>query len=371
MKVSIAKCDSYEKEEVYKAVKKSIDLIGGIEKFVKKGQKVLIKPNLLRASKSDKRITTDPAVLDAVIRLVKPITNKICVGDSPAIQSTSFTMNVAGLKEICDKHKVHIVEFCSCKDYKFKSGKKLKGFQLEKEVMESDVIINLPKFKTHVFMTYTGAVKNLYGCITGVTKAALHFTFPKREDFAMMLLDLYEFTKPKVKLNIIDAVIGMEGNGPSNGIPRKLGFISASEDALVLDKIMCDIAKIRSNDVPILKLNRNKLNKTKMHVLGDKINIEKIIYPKTKSFFDSAPLFFSRFIRNNIRSKPKVNVQRCIACRDCVKICPAKTIKIINRKAFIYIRKCIRCYCCHEVCPHNAIILKKPMLAKAYSVFKK
>ena len=363
-KVSIAKCDSYNKEDVYKAVKKAVDLIGGIEKFVKKDQKVLLKPNLLSASRVEKRITTDPAVLEAVIRLVKPITKKIYVGDSPAIQSTLLAVDVAGLKKICNKYNVEIADFEPCSDYKFREGKKLKGFQLATIVKEVDVIINLPKFKTHIFMTFAGAVKNLYGCISGLTKAALHFTFPRRTDFGMMLLDIYHFIKPQ--LNIMDAVIGMEGRGPANGKPKKLGFIAASSDALSLDWAICNLAKIDSGDVPILTLTKDK-----SEVVGDKVEIKNLEYPKTKTFFDSVPVFFARVIRNVLRSKPIVNTKKCTACENCVKICPAKTIKIINKKAYIIPKECIRCYCCHEICPYDAIDLKKPHLRKIYDRIRK
>ncbi len=362
-KVSIAKCDSYNKEEVYKAVKKAVDLIGGIEKFVKKDQKVLLKPNLLSASKVEKRITTDPAVLEAVIRLVKPITKKIYVGDSPAIQSTLLAVDVAGLKKICNKYNVEIADFEPYSNYAFKEGKKLKGFQLAKIVKEVDVIINLPKLKTHVYMTYTGAVKNIFGCISGLTKAALHFTFPGRKDFALMLLDVYYYVKPQ--LNIMDAVIAMEGAGPANGTPKKLGFIAASEDALSLDKAMCDLVKLK--EVPILVESKIK----KPEVIGDKVVVKNFRYIRTSTFFDKVPRFMEKPIRNNLRSKPVVNIEKCTACGNCVKVCPAKTIKVINKKAHIITKDCIRCYCCHEVCPYGAIDLREPLLRKIYDRIRK
>jgi uncharacterized protein (DUF362 family)/Pyruvate/2-oxoacid:ferredoxin oxidoreductase delta subunit len=366
IKVSVVKCNSYKKDEVYRTVKKAVDLIGGIEKFVKKDQKVLLKPNLLSACKVEKRVTTDPAIVEAVIRLLKPVTKNIFVGDSPAVHSTNKAMSSSGIKAICNKHNVEIADFSEFDNNKYPKGKKLKGFQIAKIVNDVDVIINLPKFKTHNYMVFTGAVKNLYGCISGAIKASLHFTFPKRTDFALMLLDLDNYLKPKVKLNIMDAVIGMEGPGPNNGYPRRLNFVSASEDSLALDKVMCEIVNIKEHDVPILQISEKKIRKKDIKTVGDKINVRNFNYPKSFTFFDVVPSSFGNILRNMLRSKPIIDKEKCKGCEECVVICPAKTIKIINTKAHILSRECIRCYCCHEICPYNAIRLKKPILYLFY-----
>ena len=363
MKVSVVKCDDYNYDDVYKAVKKSVDLIGGIEKFVAKGASVLIKPNILMAKLPERAVTTHPTVVKAVIELVKKQTDKIFVGDSPGYFDIYKVAKPTGIADVCKETNAKLVSFKEQVDIQFKEGKLIKHFEVGKIVKDVDVIINVPKLKTHAQAVFTGAVKNLFGCIYGKKKPQFHLKLPDYYKFNQMLVDLCEFIKPR--LNIMDAIVGMEGHGPSNGDPKKIGLLLASGNAYALDNTACKIAGIDEKQV-FTNVIAEKIYGNEISVVGEKVNDVKVrdfktIINRQKIAF-GLPRWLSDFIRNTTAAKPVVDREKCKACGNCIAVCPAKTIKMVDKKAHIYHDKCIRCYCCHEFCPYNAIELKKPLM---------
>ncbi len=251
-KISLIKCSSYQPEEVKAAVKRALDLLGGMSHFVQPGNKVLLKPNLLSAQPPEQAITTHPAVVEAVIELVKEAGGIPVLGDSPAgaIKSLDDFWSTTGMLEVCRRHDVELVSFERSGVYQ----KELNGkrYHIAKPVLDADVIINLPKLKTHSLTVMTGAVKNIYGVIPGLKKSMYHKQAPKPWEFSRLLVDIYALARPQ--LNIVDAIVGMEGFGPSAGRQRQLGMILAGSDGVAVDAWAAHLLGRKPLDIPTTKI---------------------------------------------------------------------------------------------------------------------
>ncbi|HLC96976.1 MAG TPA: DUF362 domain-containing protein [Candidatus Nanoarchaeia archaeon] len=230
--VALAKCSSYDSEEVYHSVKKSVSLLD----VPIKNSKVLIKPNLLYPRKPEDAVTTHPEVVRAAIQLFKQLNCEVLVGDSPGIHDPIQTAQATGILQVCRDEGIAFVKFMGKKSFTVKNPLIRRKFDLTSYVAEVDHIVNIPKLKTHVMTGSTIAIKNLFGLIVGLHKSQFHFKYYEKEDFAKMLIDLANTINPS--LSIVDGIIGMEGNGPGSGQPKKAGIIAASEDPLALDIIM-------------------------------------------------------------------------------------------------------------------------------------
>ncbi len=371
-KVSLVKCDSYNLEEVHTALKKSIDLLGGIEAFVRSGDRVLLKPNILIGKPPENCVNTHPSVIEAVINLVRECGGKPELGDSPGFGSAVWNSKRAGYYEVCRRHSVPIIEFDSPKEYPFEDGYLFKKIEMDSHILDYDRIINLAKLKTHGMMMLTLAVKNMFGVVSGYKK--LHWHMAAKDDysvFARFLIDLCRFASPS--LNILDAVYSMEGNGPQSGQGRKTGFLSASESAHSLDRVICDIVRFKPEDVPVIdsgiKLGIPEYSIENIEIEGESIESLKIkdFKPprKNRLTFYKLPGFVHRIIDRFILIFPRVNDRICTRCGICIKSCPADAIRFKSKPGKEYgksveidYHKCIRCYCCQEMCPEGAIRLK-------------
>jgi uncharacterized protein (DUF362 family)/Pyruvate/2-oxoacid:ferredoxin oxidoreductase delta subunit len=363
-KVSIAKCDTYDRKKVELAVEKALSHLGGISQFVRKGDKVLLKVNLLIGKAPEEAVTTHPAVVKAIIRQVIKAGGKPSVGDSPSASSFhSFetVATLAGIKKVCDELKVPLLELNEPVETKYPEGIVSKSFMLSSKLKGFNVIINMPKLKTHSLTIFTGAVKNLFGTISGGHKAAYHVSAQDSHRFTGMLLDLYDTVKPS--LNIMDGVIGMEGNGPSGGNPKKVGVIIAGSNAIAVDAVATTIVGIYDY-VPLFKIAKERklpgAHPSTITVLGETIanvKIPKIAMPEPFSYA-MAPKFMKNFVRDNFVKRPVLVESLCIGCASCANICPKKAITMVSHRPEFDYNKCIRCYCCQEVCPQKAIILK-------------
>lgn len=249
--VSIKKCEDYDFKKVYLAVSSAIELAGGFPDVENKT--VLLKPNLLSPVIPEKAVTTHPAVLDAVIKIVKERkASRIIVGDSPGVASTESAGKKSGLKQITLDNGAEFIEFDKPTLLENKDGLILKQFYPAEIVLKSDVIITIPKLKTHEMMYYTGAMKNLFGTIPGLNKSRFHFTFPEKDDFAAMIVDLNIALKSSYA--IMDAIVAMEGPGPGSGYPKKLGLILASPNLLAIDITASQIIGYDPLSIPVLKI---------------------------------------------------------------------------------------------------------------------
>ncbi len=172
--VSIVGCQSYDEEEVLKGLRQAIDLIGGIEHFVQKGNRVLLKPNLLFGKAAEKAVTTHPSIVKGMIKIVREGGGIPFIGDSPSVGGLVRTAEKAGIKRVADEMNCPLVEFdrpvLSAKGV----GTHFKQLEIDQAILEVDVIINLPKWKTHGNTLLTLGVKNLFGCIPGPRKALWH-----------------------------------------------------------------------------------------------------------------------------------------------------------------------------------------------------
>lgn len=361
--VSVLACNNYDLDELIEKIEKSILLIGGLKNFIKSGDKVLIKPNLLSAKSPDKACTTHPLFLKALITILKKSGAKLFLGDSPAIMPLTNVAMVSGIKKICEEENVPLINLKTPVEVKNPQGRIVKSFVLAKEVFEFDKIINVPKLKNHSLTVITVAVKNLFGTIPGPRKGQYHLRFQDSYNFSQMLIDLNMIVKPA--FSIVDGIVGMEGEGPADGEPKKCGVIIAGDNTVAVDYVSSIIMGYNPDNIPIIKAAKDAkfggYSSNLIDLKGD--DIDSLIVKDFKRLKGTLPdnIFIKigkSIARNFIIKKPFILKEKCVGCGDCKNICPPKTIEIIDKKARINYKNCIRCYCCFEVCRYSAIKLK-------------
>ena len=365
--VSIVKCQTYHEEEVLKGLRRSLDLIGGIETLVKRGDRVLLKPNLLIGKAPEKAVTTHPSMVKGVIQIVREAGGIPSIGDSPGIGSGERAADKAGIKRVAEAMNCPFVEFNRPVSPPEKRAKTFKHLEIDQALFEADAVINLPKWKTHGMTLLTLGVKNLYGCIPGPRKALWHFKAGEdRETFARILIDLYQILRPS--LTILDGIVGMEGCGPSSGRPIPLGLILASRDALSLDQIVCDLLGIPREALLTNKVAYDLgLGKDGIEVLGERptdVRISNFEFPPPYRTDWNLPGFIKRTLNRALTSKPVLHDKACKSCQHCVEICPPKALSRKGKDLVFDYERCIRCFCCQEICPEGAITIKQGWLLR-------
>ncbi|RJP19148.1 MAG: DUF362 domain-containing protein [Candidatus Abyssobacteria bacterium SURF_5] len=369
-RVGISRCKDYDGDRIAKSVGSCVDELGGIDRYVRKGDRVLLKANLLIARTRDKYVTTDPEVVRAVIRLVKKAGGIPVIGDGPAMGSAEKVAAKCGIGEVARAERVDIINFNRPVDVDNRSGATFKKFKIDRAVLESDVVINLPKLKTHGQMTLTLGVKNMFGVIPGTRKSQWHLAAgTDRLNFARMLVDLYHKVSPS--LTVMDGVIAMHGNGPQNGVPKKVGLILASEDAVALDTLICEVVGLRKERMPTLlaaeEMGIGRTNMNKIVVAGEQLDDSRVgdfIFPETSELMNFLPQPLRAPFRNWLTTRPVLDKNRCQVCLVCMENCPAKVITRRNDTMVFDLKGCIRCFCCQEMCPHGAITVGSGPLAK-------
>jgi uncharacterized protein (DUF362 family)/NAD-dependent dihydropyrimidine dehydrogenase PreA subunit len=373
-KVALVRCNSYDTSELYSAVQTGLALIGGIENYIKPGETLLLKPNILIGDPPEKNTATHPAVLYAVGKLLQASGAILSYGDSPAFGPPSISASLSGLARAAESLSIPLADFVHGETVSFPEGYLIKQFLIARGVLEANGIVCLPKFKTHALMRLTGAVKNLFGCIPGMVKSEFHATLKDKQQFATMLLDLSRFLKPR--LCIMDAVNGMEGNGPRNGTSKHIGLLLFSNDASAMDVIMARLMALNPLLVPTLSVaeQHNPVMIDHVEVLGE--TIDNFIMPdfKVDRLMERNPALKNGVLNqvlNRLSSpKPVIDTDKCTKCGTCVKMCPvepkALAFRDIDHKSppvYDY-NLCIRCYCCQETCPFQAIHVHTPLLGK-------
>jgi len=373
--VSLVKCQDYENSNVETGIEKALEFIGGIGNYVKSGDQVLLKINLLTGDVPEKAVTTHPAIVRAMIHQVRKAGGIPLVGDcsgyegKPNQKRYFDACRSSGIMQVCEEEKAQIVHLSAeSVELRNENGRLYKNFILSKQVMDADVLISLPKLKTHGLTLFTGGVKNNFGCITGLNKAKMHLRAHDPETFSQMLVDLLGIVRPD--LTVMDAVVGMEGNGPSNGTPRKVNAILASIDPVALDAVACKMVGIDPFMVPSTRLGHEQSLGTgdisNINVVGESpgnMQIDDFKLPSgTASFFRARGLM--HFIRGLLVAKPYLVKENCQKCWICVEHCPSGALSRKGGYPSFDHKKCIRCYCCQELCPGNAIELKTPFLAR-------
>ena len=378
-KVAIVRCGSYNTEEVRKAVSRGLELMGGAESFVKQGEKILLKVNLLVGEVPEKCVNTHPAVFRAVAEMFAAKGAIVQYGDSPGFGAPNAAAKKSGIADVADELKIELVDFKEGREVFFEQGNQNKSFYIANGVLNADGLISLPKMKTHALERFTGAVKNQFGCVVGMRKGEFHVKLPDATDFARMLVDLNSFVKPR--LYIMDGIMAMEGNGPRGGTPRAMNVLLFSTDPVALDATASRMINLNPLYVPTTlvggQTGAGTFNEEEIEIVGDALkdficmdfNVERTPVKTVKK--NSV----NTFLKNRLIAKPVIIEDKCTQCGTCVHSCPVegKAINWLNEdktKAPVYdYKKCIRCYCCQEMCPESAIVLKDPVIIKVGKIF--
>lgn len=345
VKVALVKCKSYAQAEVKSSIHRALELIGGVERIIKPTQKALLKINLLLAKEPEYAVTTHPIIVKAVAELVKELGAIPVVGESSGgVDTTERAFEVCGIKKICSENDIEIINFERMPTTKTAIQAVGRALPLAKPLFDADIVVSLPKLKTHTYMLYTGAVKNFFGALPGDWKNLAHRLAQEPSKFANLLLDILLIIKPK--LAIMDGVVGMEGNGPSAGKPIATNLILASEDCLALDFVACKLIGYNPLGVYVIReaLRRKLFELEEIEVVGEKLEKVRIDFKKPVSEL-SKNVF------------PKVDPKKCRQCWLCVNSCPVNALSK-NKFPILDKKKCIQCYCCHELCPESAVILR-------------
>jgi len=382
--VALIPLDTYDQPRVDEAVREGLALLGGVEQFVRPEEKVLLKPNLLARALPQKAITTHPAVFSAVCRaLTEAGCTHLSYGDSPGSPTTTpdKAAETAGIAEAAAQYGLQRADFVSGSVVPFPEGRTAKSFYLCKGVQEADAVINVCKMKTHALERITGAVKNLYGCVTGVNKATGHAAYPNSDVFADMLVDLNRCIRPR--LHIMDGVVAMEGNGPTSGTPTPMNVLLFSADPVALDTVFASLIHLDPAAVPTCVYGAKQglgvmdAESILVRTPGGDLTLPQAQEQFGRSDFDvyrgtleKGLLFKVMPLLPFLQHRPKADMKKCIACGVCEEACPVPEKAVHSgkgKKAKYDYRKCIRCYCCQEMCPVKAIEVYRHPLTKLLS----
>ena len=382
--VSVVALDEYTDSEARRALCELLLPIGGLD-FVKEGMRIVIKANLVSAMKPEEAATTHPVLLSALCDMLTERGAEVIIGDSPGgLYNSVFVGKVysaTGLRGIV-REGVSLNDDFSQQTAEFPEGKVLKSFTYTGYLDRADAIINFSKLKSHGMMGMSCAAKNMFGTVPGVIKPEYHFRFPRYEDFADMIVDLDEYFHPV--LSIADAVVGMEGNGPTAGTPRKMGALLASRSPHNLDMAAARLLGFEREELPILNAaylrGMTPGGFDGLTVYGDVDSLrvpdfERVVERRSLEFSgdgkNPVKRLFGKIAGAVLKTKPKLDPASCVGCGICKNICPASAIVIKNKKAVIDRKACIRCFCCQEFCPKSAMKVHRTVLASLFHREKK
>lgn len=357
-------------------------LLGAIDALatLKSGAKVVIKANLVSAMKPEASATTHPILLSALCDILTERGTEVVIGDSPGgLYNAAFVgrvYNQTGVRE-CVKHGARLNDDFSQSEADFNEGKVLHNFTYTSYLDKADFIINFSKLKSHGMMNMSSAVKNMFGAVPGVIKPEYHYRFPTYEDFANMLVDLNEYFKPC--LSISDAVVGMEGNGPTAGTPKQMGFLLASHSPYNLDLLASELLGFSPLEIPTVAaaIDRGYCPKSaeELTVIGGYrelavTDFERVVSTRSLEFSSASKNVLRRMggaiAKRILRTRPALVKNMCVGCGVCKNVCPAKAITLVKGKASINRKKCIRCFCCQEFCPKSALKVRRTALASLF-----
>ena len=373
--VSIVACPDYSEASCTAAISAALAPLGGLS-WVKPGMKIAIKANLVAAAKPETATTTHPALLKALCDALTRCGATVVIGDSPGNLYNSAVLNhvyaVAGLLPL-EREGVSLNRDFSEKQAFNADAVQAKSFTYTRYLDDADAIINFCKLKSHGMMGLSAAAKNLFGTIPGTMKPEYHYRFPNPNDFADMIVDLDEYFKPV--LHLCDAVVAMEGNGPTMGTPHALGCLIASKDPHCLDLLAAKLIGYDPYEIPtIAAARRRDLNPERfedLNIVGDwrrfvPESFERIENRNSLLFVEGKGLgkLVQKGMRACLESRPQVNAKQCVGCRRCENVCPAHTITMKNGKAVINRKHCIKCFCCQEFCPKGAMRVHRTLIAR-------
>ncbi len=374
--VSAARCAAYDLEQVSAALRELLAPLGGLQAFVKPGERIALKPNLLFAARPEQAITTHPLIVTAVAIAVREAGATPVVVESPGsgiVHAKPIIERVyrkTGLREVADRYGFELDLDATWETVSQPHGEVVRRIDVLGPILRVDGVINLAKLKTHTFMTFTGATKNLFGVVPGLNKPGYHGKLATPERFAGMLLDVAHLVQPR--LSIVDGMLAMEGMGPgAGGTPRWLGLLLAGADPIAVDVACCRIAGIDPEAVPVLAGARKRGwwsgRAADIDTVGlpvKELRVDDFVLPSRRSRdvgLTHSPLLdrvLGPVLRTGFTPVPRPREGRCTRCGACERACPADAIVVGKKVAMVDDSRCIRCYCCHEVCPEAAIDLE-------------
>lgn len=351
-RVACLTCPDYD--VVADALTRGLELLGGVERFAARGEPVLVKPNLLAAKLPEAAVTTHPAVVEATLAALCDLGAKPVVADSPGIGSVEKVARATGIGAACARFDVPLLDL-GRSELVTPGGKTYHAVELARDAVEAERVWNLPKWKTHTMMAMTLGVKNLYGCVPGKRKVAVHFRAGKdHTGFARLLLDIWRIVNPT--LTILDGVTAMEGPGPNRGDPLARGLLLLSDHDPSLDWVATKLSGFDPDDVPTVResLFQEELLPGEVELLGDDpAPLRFAPAPGSATDFLPLPPPFRRLLRDSLSPAPKFRKAYCTGCGICVEACPADALTP-GTPPQIHTKTCIRCYCCQELCPTGA-----------------
>lgn len=376
-KVALLKCKDYDVNNMEKKLREGFELLGGtsfLRMLIPKNSKVLLKPNFLTVIEKGSPVITHYAMFEAVVRIVKEYSDNIVFGDSPGSGDTRKAAEKSGLMEVASRYGVEFVDFNDQVHVELNNPLMYKFWNVAKAAYEADVVITLPKLKTHAMMYYTGAIKNQFGCIPGSQKSAWHTKLPDATNFSKMLLDLNSVVK--TSFAILDGIIAMEGNGPRNGTPKKMDTIIMGKCLTAVDSTAVRLIGYDNVlDIPILKVayesKWGNVMPEDIEILGEKVENMKcknFKLSRNASVINFISPSLNNFIKSLTAPNPVLIEEKCVGCKICSGVCPQnpKVISFVKHNNKIIPKwnysNCIRCFCCQELCPRGAIVTKcKPL----------
>jgi len=374
-RVALLRHDNYDRRQLKTALSHLLHPLGGLSAHIKTGQKVLLKPNLLAARAPEKAVTTHPEIVRAVIELCLDAGAQVALGDSPGIGGLEHVAAKSGILEIVRETGIRLAPFDKSVPLETRGGTFHK-LEVAEELLAADTIINLPKLKTHQMMGLTCAVKNMFGAIVGLRKPRLHLQAgTDKAFFALMLLELCEQLAPA--LTIVDAIIGMEGEGPGSGDPVHIGALLAGCNCQAIDTVATELVGLSAEQVWTQKLARQTerpyTRLADIEVCGDSLAEMRLQHFKPAQMTDinfGLKGVCKDLLKNSLSARPEPDRQQCRLCNECVKLCPPQAMKITAGKLVIDYQRCIRCFCCQELCPHGALHTTQGLLLRIYNFLK-
>jgi uncharacterized protein (DUF362 family) len=362
-KVYLYSCKTYQQSEVSSVLNNLLDKICADNNFSDfQGKKVVLKPNLLAKRAPDMGVTTQPSFVIAVSEYFHHKGAEVIIADSPG--GYYHPTLLKSLYKVCRMDEAILAELNLNTDAEIVKWED-KEFNIIKPLVDADIIVNLARMKTHTLCDMTAAVKNMFGSLPGLVKAEYHAKYPNKKVFSEMLVDLCLANAPQI--NIVDGVVGMEGEGPANGTPIKTGIIIGSANPFSADCLCAKLMGFGEDEVDTVRISKERGLCPK----SEELNVEgenalhymfKFKRPKGSKTTLGLVKILPKFIKQMFEKKvahPVVIKDKCIGCGECARCCPAETITIKENKAFINYDKCIRCYCCQELCPQKAVIVKQ------------
>ncbi len=373
--VSIEKAENYNPETIEAVLRKTLENLGGISKFIKPGMTVALKPNLVMGKTPETGATTHPEIVRAVAKIVREAGAKVVLAESPGGPYTPQRLKAVyaatGMLDAAADSGMELNYDISSLKVDNPDGKYLKKTEIITPLAHADFVINLCKLKTHGQMVYTGAVKNMFGAVPGLLKAEYHMRMADYAHFSDALIDVFLSVRPG--LSIMDGVVAMEGYGPTAGDPRHCGLLIASENAFALDYAAAAVigadpagipmfvqAKLRGLmpdelseiDFPALRPEAVRIADFKVPQLD---RLKAIVFVKNNSLFSG--------LSAKMRPFP-VFTSKCVRCGDCVRLCPVSVITMGRERPEADLNRCIRCFCCQEICPSKAVKMERHPFAR-------